>query len=90
MPRPARGGGDLIVTEVSQAGAVFHLLGAARIAGWRPPHILRSQFLSVSRLATTVPVLEAEIPFEAGFPGELPSRLLEQVERFDRVVEARS
>jgi hypothetical protein len=51
---------------------------------------LRSQFLSISRLATSVPVLEAEIPYEAGFPADFPSRLLEQVGRFDRVVEART
>jgi hypothetical protein len=76
IPRPSREIADLKLAKHTRHGALLELVRYPRIVGWQTEKPLRSQFRGFSRIATTVPVFSAEIPWGPPFQPEIAERLL--------------
>lgn len=63
LVRPSRSAPAVRLTEVTAGAKVLRLLAATRVAGWTDPTILSRQFDSLVRVARSVRVVEAEVPW---------------------------
>jgi hypothetical protein len=79
VPSPRHDGGPLEVEALGPLDAVLALAAYPRLADWRDRAALEAQFQGVTRLAESVPVLRARIPWGPPFPEDLGSRLVEAV-----------
>jgi len=79
IPRPAREQRELVARQLPLVQAAFHLNGFARVLGWRVEEPRRWQFTAFARVAQTVPVFEAAVPWGPPFAPDLPERLFSAV-----------
>jgi hypothetical protein len=65
LPRLSREARAIDLRPVTGAASVARLAAVCRVAGWRDPHVMRSQFRALTRVAAGVKVVEAVIPWGA-------------------------
>jgi hypothetical protein len=73
LPLLSRHATDFDLRPVTGAESVARLAGACRVAGWRDPHVLRSQLRALARVAADVQVVEAVIPWGPANPSTIVS-----------------
>lgn len=78
LPVPARDRDELALRAVTGHRAVLELARALRVQGWRDEAVNRQMFLAITRLAATVPLLRALVPWGPPFDPAVSLRLLEQ------------
>lgn len=78
VPAPTRTEPDLEVTRIDPVEAGFTLSAFPRLM-WNSPAVLATQFDGVTRLANTVPVYRASVPWGPPFADGLGSRLVSAV-----------
>ena len=78
IPSPDRNSRELHMTRIEAVDAMFLLNGFQRIA-WILPSALATHFDAVSRIANTIPVFHASVPWGPPFAQGLGAQLLEQV-----------
>lgn len=79
LPRPDREHDKVRVTRLGAKDALLAMLGAARLAGWAHPPSLVSHFDLAGRLAISVPVYEARIPWNPLASVEVARQLLDDL-----------
>ncbi|MHB1710629.1 MAG: hypothetical protein ACYCV7_04395 [Acidimicrobiales bacterium] len=79
LPRPSRTARAIGIERLSPLDALLALAHFPRLTLWRSPSVLEVQFDGVWRLASTVPVFIATIPWGPPFPEGLGAELLRLV-----------
>ena len=79
IPRPSRTCQALCLKRLTRPEALFNLMSYPRVIGWQASEPMRRQFQTFARVAKSVPVFEAEIPWGPPFAPELPSALVQGV-----------
>jgi hypothetical protein len=67
FPTPSRTASEVEVTRLEPSAALFALLSAPRIHGWRRPDVLSRDFGAQSEIVNRVPVYEVTIPWGPPF-----------------------
>ena len=75
IPRPNRACRTLSVERLPAAHALYFLSSYPRVAGWQNQELIRQQFAGLARVARTVPIFQAVIPWGPPFALDLPSQL---------------
>lgn len=88
IPHPSRTVRELRLTRLTQPQALFSLARYPRVLGWQTSEPVRRQFEAFGRVARSVPVFDAEIPWGLTFAPELPRMLLEGTGLHGRLAEA--
>jgi hypothetical protein len=78
LPVPAREREELDLRALTGHRAVMELARALRVQGWRDAEVNRRTFLAITKLAATVPVLRALVPWGPPFDPAVSLRLLEE------------
>jgi hypothetical protein len=78
LPRPVRDGTEVLTRRLEPGRAMLHLLANARIGGLAQASLQKAYFETVSALATSVPVLEATVPWGPPFRTDVAYKLLAQ------------
>jgi len=78
IPRLSRSARELKVERLSQSKALLFLMVYPRIQGWRKDYV-ECQFRAFARIASNVPVFEAEIPWAPPFHDEIGISLAQGV-----------
>lgn len=81
IPRPNRDSDELTLTRLQPMAAAVSLLSFPRILGVRDQRMLTQQFRHMTRLAETVPVLVADVPWGPPFEPGLGGRLVTELDR---------
>ena len=76
LVRPSRTAPAVRLTEVTGAAKVLRMVAATRVAGWTDPTVLRRQFDTLVRVARSVRVVEAEVPWGPPLPDDVAPALL--------------
>lgn len=76
IPHPSRTTQALRLTRLTQLQAFISLTRYPRVLGWQASEPIRDQFKAFGRVARSVPVFDAEIPWGLTFAPELPDMLL--------------
>lgn len=77
VPSPRHDNGPLELVPLTPMEATLQLAAFPRLARWRDRAALEAQLHGVTRLAESVPVLRARIPWGPPFPADHGRRLLE-------------
>jgi hypothetical protein len=67
IPSPSRTASEIEVRRIVPSKALFALLAAPRVHGWRDPKVLERDFTAISRLVNAVPVYAVTIPWGPPF-----------------------
>lgn len=79
---PMRGReGDIVVERLSDGEAMWTLIQAPRIYGWKSPEVLSRSFTQLSEIVERVPVLNLRMPWGPPFPADLGERALDEIHR---------
>lgn len=79
IPLPARGRAHLAVRQLEPREALVALLGSPRVGGLEAPELLARQLHSIARVAATVPLYEALVPWGPPFDPDLVPALAREV-----------
>lgn len=79
IQRPSRAVGQVTVARLGPQEALLSILRAGRIEGWGRPEDLRRQFEMGASVASSVPVLVADVPWRKPFLPDLGDALLDGV-----------
>lgn len=79
LPRPSRRGHGLQLERLSPSQALLALMASPRVQGWQQGEHFQQRLDAVARLAASVPVFAAAIPWGLPFPSELAAALVRQV-----------
>jgi len=76
LVRPSRTAPAVRLLEVTGGAKVLRLVAATRVAGWTDPTVLRRQFDTLVRVARSVRVVEAEVPWGPPLADDVAPALL--------------
>lgn len=76
IPRPSRTCAALRLERLSASRGLYLLSSYPRVAGWQTQRMIRQQFEGLARVARSVPIYQAEIPWGPPFASDLPDRLV--------------
>lgn len=79
VPSPRHDGGPFELVPLSPMDATLQLAAFPRLARWSDRAVLEAQLHGVTRLAESVPVLRARIPWGPPFPAAHGRRFLEEL-----------
>ena len=75
IPRPTRNCQTLGVERLPATRALYLLSSYPRVIGWQNEELIRQQFVGLARVAKTVPIFQAVIPWGPPFAADLPIQL---------------
>ena len=70
---------DIVVKRLTDAEAMWTLIQAPRIYGWKSPEVLSRSFTQLSEVVERVPVLNLQMPWGPPFPADLGQRALDEI-----------
>jgi hypothetical protein len=79
IPQPRRDCDAICVERITAVDALYALVRYARVAGWRAPDLIGRQFVRLGRIAASVPMYTAAVPWGPPFPPALGSALLDSL-----------
>lgn len=81
LPRVTREAAAVELLPLTGAGALARMVGAVRVRGWEDPEMMRRQFHALAGVVSTVPVVEAVLPWGPDCRSSIAPALLELLQR---------